>query len=156
MLEHPWCSSGLPGVLGTVVDDTWDDYRKDSFMMWLYLTAKPSYVGVDVDGLAYPLHRPMVPSCETRGHGLLPDVVLSCHCNGRWRLSGDVKPLGLGELTTSVPPLPNLTWGKSFLPQDAYPMAESSWCWGVYSWSICSVRRRWDKISTWIHTIRCV
>jgi hypothetical protein len=29
-------------------------------------------------------------------------------------------------LTTSVPVLPNLTWGKLFLPGDAYPMAESS------------------------------
>jgi hypothetical protein len=28
--------------------------------------------------------------------------------------------------TTSVPVLLNLTWGKSFLPGDAYPMAESS------------------------------
>jgi hypothetical protein len=25
----------------------------------LYLVAKPSHVGVDVDGLACPLHRPM-------------------------------------------------------------------------------------------------
>jgi hypothetical protein len=27
----------------------------------LYLAAKPSHVGVDVDGLAYPLH---CPSCQ--------------------------------------------------------------------------------------------
>jgi hypothetical protein len=31
-----------------------------------------------------------------------------------------------GELTASVPILLNLTWSKSFLPGDAYPMAESS------------------------------
>jgi hypothetical protein len=30
---------------------------------WLYLVAKPSHVEVDVDGLAYPLHRPMACSC---------------------------------------------------------------------------------------------
>jgi hypothetical protein len=29
-----------------------------------------------------------------------------------------------GELT--VPVIPNLTWGRSFLLEDAYPMAESS------------------------------
>jgi hypothetical protein len=31
-----------------------------------------------------------------------------------------------GELTASVPATLYLTWGKSFLPEDAYPMAESS------------------------------
>jgi hypothetical protein len=38
-----------------------------------------------------------------------------------------------GELTASVPVLLNLTWGKSFLPGDAYPMVESSRHSGVYS-----------------------
>jgi hypothetical protein len=28
-------------------------------MTWLYLAAKPSHVGVDVDGLAYTQHCPM-------------------------------------------------------------------------------------------------
>jgi hypothetical protein len=47
---------------------------------WLYLVAKPSHIGggVDVDGLAYPLHRPMVCSCQVRGQDLLLGVVLSC------------------------------------------------------------------------------
>jgi hypothetical protein len=49
--------------------------------------AKPFHVGVDVDELAYPLHRPMIRSCQTRGQGLLPGVVLSCRCSGWWRLS---------------------------------------------------------------------
>jgi hypothetical protein len=38
-----------------------------------------------------------------------------------------------GELTALVPALLNLTWGKSFLPGDAYPLAVSSWRLGVYS-----------------------
>jgi hypothetical protein len=38
-----------------------------------------------------------------------------------------------GDLTASIPALPNLTWGKSFLPGDTYPMEESSWRLGVYS-----------------------
>jgi hypothetical protein len=33
----------------------------------LYLAAKPSHMGVDVDGLAYPLHRPTIYNCQTRG-----------------------------------------------------------------------------------------
>jgi hypothetical protein len=36
----------------------------------LYLVTKPSHVGVDVDGLVYPLHRPMTHSYQSRGQGL--------------------------------------------------------------------------------------
>jgi hypothetical protein len=61
---------------------------------WLYWAAKPPHVGVGVDGLACPLHHPMVCNCQMRGHGLLPGVVLSCRCSGRWHLPGDVKPPG--------------------------------------------------------------
>jgi hypothetical protein len=50
--------------------------------MLLYLAAKPTHVGVDVDGLACPLHYPMACGQQTKGHGLLPDVVLSHHCSG--------------------------------------------------------------------------
>jgi hypothetical protein len=59
------------------------------------LTGKPSHAGIDVDGLAYPLHQPVAHSCQMRGHDLLPDIVLSCHCSGRWHLLGDVKPPGV-------------------------------------------------------------
>jgi hypothetical protein len=59
-------------------------------------------------------------------------------------------------LTTLVPALPNLTWGKLFIPGDAYPMAESSWHLGVYSWSCCCVRQRWDRYSTQVHIVICV
>jgi hypothetical protein len=34
---------------------------------WRYLTAKPSHVGVDVDGLSYPLHHRMAYSRQTEG-----------------------------------------------------------------------------------------
>jgi hypothetical protein len=142
------CSSWLLSVLGDEVDDARDNSWRDSFTMWLYLTAKPSHMGVDVDGLTYPLHRPMIRSCQTRGQGLLPSVILSCRCSGRWRLSWDVKPSGLGELTASVPALLNLTCRKSFLLEDVYLMAESSCRLGVYSWSICCVRWLWDRFST--------
>jgi hypothetical protein len=65
------------------------------FTVWLYLAAKPSHMGVDVDRLACPLYYPTAYSRLTRGHGLLSGVVLSHRCIGRWRLSRDVKPRGL-------------------------------------------------------------
>jgi hypothetical protein len=39
------------------------------------------------------------------------------------------------KLTTLIYAIPNLTWGKSRLPEDAFLMAESSCHLGVYSWS---------------------
>jgi hypothetical protein len=36
----------------------------------LYLAASPSNVGVDVDGLACPLHHPMIKEGGTGGHVL--------------------------------------------------------------------------------------
>jgi hypothetical protein len=42
--------------------------------------------GVDVDGLTYPLHRPMAHSCQVRGQGLS-----ARRCSRWWCLSGDVK-----------------------------------------------------------------
>jgi hypothetical protein len=61
------CPSWFPGVLGAEVDDAQDDSWRGSFIAWLYLVAKPSHVGVDVDGLAYPLHHHTVHNCQTRG-----------------------------------------------------------------------------------------
>jgi hypothetical protein len=71
----PGCSSWFPGA---EVDDAWVGpcrHRQDG----LYLTAKPSHVGVDVDGLAYPLHRPMVCDHQTRGLSFLSDATLPHH-----------------------------------------------------------------------------
>jgi hypothetical protein len=65
------CSIGFPGILGAEVDDAWDSSWRHCFMAWLYLGAKPSHVGVDVDGLACPLHCPMACSRQMRGQGLL-------------------------------------------------------------------------------------
>jgi hypothetical protein len=56
------------------------------------MVAKPSHVGVNVDGLACPLHRPMTCNRQMRGQGHLPAIFLSRCCSGRWRRSGDVKP----------------------------------------------------------------
>jgi hypothetical protein len=97
----PGCSSWLPGVLGAKVDDPQDDSWRGSFAMWLYLMAKPFHMGVDVDWLAYPLHRPTVRRCQTRRHGFLLDTILSCRCSGWWHLSVDVKPPGRRYLMES-------------------------------------------------------
>jgi hypothetical protein len=61
-LGLPWCSSGLPGISGAKVDDSRDESWRGSFVKWLYMSAKPSHKGIDVDGLDYPLHRPMARS----------------------------------------------------------------------------------------------
>jgi hypothetical protein len=87
----PGCSFCLSGVLGAEVDGVRDDSWRGHFAVLLYLVAKPYHVGVDVDGLAYPLHRATVRSCQMRRQDLLAGVVLSCRCSGRWRLSGGVK-----------------------------------------------------------------
>jgi hypothetical protein len=65
------CSSWLCGILGAEVDDAQDDSWRGSFAVWLYLVAKPSHMGFDVDGPAYRLHRPTVRSFQTGGHDLL-------------------------------------------------------------------------------------
>jgi hypothetical protein len=61
----------------------------------LYLAAKPFHVGVNVDGLACPLHNPMTYSRQTGRHDFLSDTVLSCCYSGRWRLSGGCEAPGL-------------------------------------------------------------
>jgi hypothetical protein len=71
---------------------------------------------------------------------------------------GEVKLPGhrnlMESLTAFVPELLNITYGKSFLPGDAYPMAESSRPLGVYTW-YSYVRRQWDEFHTQVHSIRC-
>jgi hypothetical protein len=94
----PGCSSWFPSVFGAEVDDARDGSWRRYFAAGLYLAAKPAHVGVDVDRLACPLHRPTACSRQTRGQGLLQGIVLSHHCSGWWHLSGDVKPSGLDIL----------------------------------------------------------
>jgi hypothetical protein len=62
----PECSSWFLGVLSAEVDDVWDGSWRHCFVTQLYFTAKPAHMGIDVDGPAYPLHRPMVCNHQTR------------------------------------------------------------------------------------------
>jgi hypothetical protein len=95
------CSSWFIGILGTKVDDAWDSSWRRCFTALHYLAAKPALVGVDVDGLACPLYRPMACGHQTKGLGLLPCVVLSHHCSGRWHLFEGCKAPRLGYLVES-------------------------------------------------------
>jgi hypothetical protein len=72
----PGCSSGSPGA---EVDGAWDDSWRRHHFAQIYVTAKPSHVGVDVDRLACPLHHPAVCGHQTRGQSFLSGTVLS-HC----------------------------------------------------------------------------
>jgi hypothetical protein len=88
----PERSSWFPGA---EVDDAWVSSWRHHHV-GLYLADKPSHMGVDVDGLACPLHCHMVCGCQTRGQSSLPNVVLSHHAVvGGGTFSGSVKPLGL-------------------------------------------------------------
>jgi hypothetical protein len=61
----------------------------------LYLAAKTSHMGVDVDGLACPLHRPTVYYHQTRGQSFLSDAALSNRAAvGGGAFLGGAKPLG--------------------------------------------------------------
>jgi hypothetical protein len=118
------------GILGNEVDGVWDNSWRGCFAVQFYLAAKTSHVGVDVDGLGYPPHRPTVNSYQTRGHGLstrrclvlsLQWVVVTFRgCAAPWAKVFD------GEFTASALALLNLTYCKSFLPCDTYPMVELS------------------------------
>jgi hypothetical protein len=70
----PGRSSWFPGVeMDGARDDSW---RRCRFAQ-LYLAAKSSHMGVDVDGLACPLHCPTVCDCQTRGQSFLSGAALS-------------------------------------------------------------------------------
>jgi hypothetical protein len=77
----PRCSSWFLGILDAEVDDARDGSWRCCFTTLLYLAAKPAHVGVDVKGIACPLHRPMAYGHQTRGQRLLPGIVLSRYCS---------------------------------------------------------------------------
>jgi hypothetical protein len=62
----------------------------------LYLAAKPSHVGGDVDGIAYSMHRPMAYICQRCGQSFLTGTAPSCHARvGGGAFLGDLKLPGL-------------------------------------------------------------
>jgi hypothetical protein len=55
----PGCSSYFLGILSIEEDVAQDGSWRHCFTALFYLEAKPAHVGVDVDGLGYPLHHHM-------------------------------------------------------------------------------------------------
>jgi hypothetical protein len=125
--------------------------------MMLYLAAKPSHVGADVDGLACFLHRPTVYSCQMGGQRFVTGASLSYHIAvGSGAFLGDAKPPRVWifdvVLTIRVPERLNLTWRSSPLPELTYQTSELSWRLRVYPWKSCYVTRQWDGF---LHSSTC-
>jgi hypothetical protein len=77
------------------VEGAWDG-SWSCHLAILYLAAKPSHMGANVDGLACSLHRPMVYSHQRGGQSFLTGIAPSHHAVvGGGAFPGDVKPLGL-------------------------------------------------------------
>jgi hypothetical protein len=70
------CSSWFSG---TEVDGAQDGSWRHRCFAQLYLPAKPSHVGVDVDGLACSLHCLTVCDRQTKGYDFLSGAALSHH-----------------------------------------------------------------------------
>jgi hypothetical protein len=86
-------------------------------------------VGVDVDGLACPLHHRTVYGRQTRGQSFLSGAALFHHATvGGGAFLGGANQAWIfnGVLTIWVPVLLNVTWSKLFLPGHTYPMSEPS------------------------------
>jgi hypothetical protein len=90
---------GIPGrsswFPGTEVDGAQNGSWRCHCIAQLYLVAK-SHIGVNVDGLACPLHRPTVCVCQTIGHSFLSGAALSHRAIvGSGALLRGGQPLGL-------------------------------------------------------------
>jgi hypothetical protein len=93
----------------------------------LYLAAKPSDVGADVDGLAFSLHRPTVYNHQTRAQGFPSGVALSHHA----AMAGGAFP---GDVNHHGYPMSEPSWCilcepscVSYVNHHGYPMSEPSW-----------------------------
>jgi hypothetical protein len=69
--------SGWRAFSGIEVDGAQDSSWRRCCFARLYLAAKPSHVGIDVDRLAYSMHRPMVRGHEMRGQSFMSGASLS-------------------------------------------------------------------------------
>jgi hypothetical protein len=157
----PECSTLFPGILGAEVDDAGMALRDIVSLCQLYLAAKPSHVGVDVDGLACPAPSyGLLPSDEVSGL-LIRYGLLSSYRSGRWHLSGGCKAPGLrylmGVLTVWVPALLNLLHGVNHFYQGILIPCQSHH--GAYacipSRAVVSGGDVTDS-NNWVHVVRHV
>jgi hypothetical protein len=75
--EFPWCSRWFSSVPGIEVDDAREGSWCHSFVMCPFLATKSSYVEVDVDEIAYPLHHAIFCNCQKRAHDFVSGATLS-------------------------------------------------------------------------------
>jgi hypothetical protein len=90
----------------------------------LYLAAKPSHMGVDVDELACPLHRPVACCHQMWGQGFLSSMVISHRVivGGAISLGGEGREAPRHGYLMRTCVTESFVWSKSFLLGDAYPM----------------------------------
>jgi hypothetical protein len=91
---------GLPGhsswFPGAQFDDAWDNFWRCRCLARLYLDAKPSHVGVNVDRLAHYLHHPIVSGHQMRSQRILSGAALSHRVIvGSGAFLGVARPSGL-------------------------------------------------------------
>jgi hypothetical protein len=162
----PESSSDPPGILFSPRAFLVMKWRRDVFTWRLSLLTW----GASVDGLAYPYTGLRLIAINQEDRVYLLGAILSCR-NRRWHPSGERKLPGCRYLTkslsSSIPVLRNITYGKLFVPGGVYPLAES-WCYlGVYPRSsgvrrrrdrfytrVCIVRHAWAPTATFFHTKR--
>jgi hypothetical protein len=96
-------SSRLPGVdVVGARDSSWSCLH----FIWLYLAAKPSHLGSDMDGLACSLHRPMVCGWLTWVQSFLTGAALSHRTalgGGTFLEGANPPPPGAGYLPWCCP-----------------------------------------------------
>jgi hypothetical protein len=136
-------------IMGNETDDAQDGSWRCHCFAQLCLADMPSHVGVDMNGLASYLHRPMVCGRQTRGHSFLSSIDLSHHVTvGGGAFFGVRSPQVwiINVVSTIwVPMLLNLTWRSSLLPRCAYPTTELSWRLCMYPRLSCFAKCRWDR-----------
>jgi hypothetical protein len=89
--------------------------------------------------------------CWRVGRHSLVIVIGSDALQGERKLPG--QRYLMESLSSSIPELLNITHGKSFLPDGAYPR-EESWCYlYVFHWS-SNVRWRWDRFHTRVRIVK--
>jgi hypothetical protein len=93
---------GLPRhaswILGAKVEGAQDGFWRRRCFAWLYMAAKPSHVGVDMDRLACPLHRSTVWGHQIRGQSFLSSAALS----HRAIVGGGAFPKGVKPLAVDI------------------------------------------------------
>jgi hypothetical protein len=124
----------------------------------LYLAVTPSHVGAEVDVLAYPCTG-LWSIAASRGAGptyKVPSclVVIDRRRHLSMRGSFPGRSYLLESLSSSIPVLQDISHGKWFLPDGAYPLAASWWYLGMFP-RFSDVGQQWHGFHTRGYDVRC-